>query len=141
MERLEQVDHLLLNGLKADDGAADTGGWLSRGRTVIGNTRIAVRPFGSVAEVPSVTSKENQCRPEVLVGRGKGESVVIHHEVAAVGVGRPHTVRVGEPHLLAADGDHVVIEIDGQCVLAIDAQSWSAAIDLGQGVIGSGTRL
>ena len=41
-----------------------TGGWFSRGVTVMGSTIVATRPSGSVAEAPSVTSNESEAGPK-----------------------------------------------------------------------------
>ena len=42
----------------------NTGGWFSRGVTVIGSTRVAMRPSGSSAPSPSVTSNAIDAGPK-----------------------------------------------------------------------------
>ena len=53
-------------GSKSITPPPKTGGWFSRGVTLIGSTSVATRPFGSVALVPSVTSNDMEAGPKYL---------------------------------------------------------------------------
>ncbi len=49
----------------------NAGGWFCRGVTLMGSTRVAFRPAGSFADVPSVTSKEIDAGPKYLLAEVK----------------------------------------------------------------------